>query len=215
MKSTQLLFILVVLVGCGPTARTSVPSGPIVTVARVPADSTPEDQSDDSQTSVDRQAEQATFWDQAQRLFEKAKDSGTTTASSTADWVAELYDRAATSTQGAAQSSTKWITEKYHEAVASGETTATTAKDWVFDDLGKIGTWQYKVVEIPAPNSRLEETELNRLGAQRWEGYAVQTQANQVVLYLKRSHRSYLRFLPAKDLFRLVPLLQGDGDTAE
>ncbi len=99
--------------------------------------------------------------------------------------------------------------------MASGKTTAATARDWVLDDLGKIGTWKYKVVEIQSPNARLVETELNQLGAQRWEGYAVQTQANQVVLYHKRSHRSYLRFLPAKDLLRLVPLLPGDGDTAE
>ncbi len=216
MKSTYLFVVLVALVGCGPMARTwSVPSAPIVTVSHVQAASTPEDQPDDSQTSDDRQAEQATFWDQAQRLYVKAKDSGTTTASSTADWVAELYDRATTSTQAAGQSSTKWITEKYIEAVASGETTAATARDWVLDDLGKIGTWKYKVVEIQSPNARLVETELSQLGAQRWEGYAVQTQANKVVLYLKRSHRSYLRYLPAKDLFRLVPLLQGDGDAAE
>ena len=112
-------------------------------------------------------------------------------------------------------STTLWWFRSFSLSRKAAETSVTTAKDWVLDDLGKIGTWKYKVVEIPSPNPQLAETELNRLGAQRWEGYAVQTQSNRVVLYLKRSHRSYLRFLPAKDLFRLLPLLQGDGEAAE
>ena len=159
---------------------------------------------------------QPTFWQQAQQLYEQAKVSGTTTATSTADWVAELYDSAVTGTQSAAQSSTDWITHKYNEALEAGETRAKSSKDWVMEDLGKIGTWQYKVAVVMSTPQRVER-ELNQLGAERWECFAVREIEGErrTTLYLKRPHRSYLRYLPAKDLLRLAPLLTPGGDVAE
>lgn len=150
-----------------------------------------------------------TLWEQAQRLYDQASQSGATTATSAADWVGELYDGTTKNAQGAANATSTWISNQYNNAVKTGETSATTAKEWVVDDLRKIGTWQYKVVGNSIAD--VEDT-LNTLGAERWECFAVQNRnASNVRLYLKRRHRSYLQQLPAKDLLRLAPILKGTG----
>ena len=101
--------------------------------------------------------------------------------------------------------------------VESGETTAGTAKDWVVDDISKIGTWQYKVVLVSASVSVMEDT-LNRFGTERWEAFSVKevpTSRGSFLISFKRPHRSYLRQLPAKDLLKLIPLLQSEADANE
>lgn len=158
-----------------------------------------------------------TFYEQLQHYYEQAKESGSTTTSSAAHWFAEQYELTTKSASETAGSATKWVTDLYSNAVESGETTAGNAKDWVVDDISKIGTWQYKVVLVGA-SARAMEEKLNKLGAERWEAFSVKevpTSRLNFLISLKRPHRSYLRQLPAKDLLKLVPLFQGEGDASE
>ena len=157
-----------------------------------------------------------TFLGTLQQYYEQAKDAGTTTANSAGQWLGEQYEYATGGASKAANNTTGWLTKQYNNAVAAGETSATSAKDWVADDLGKIGTWQYKVMRLPAASRRLE-IEMNKLGNQRWECFSVrEVDSVYVVAYFKRPHRSYLKQLPAKDLLKLFPLLQdGNGDATE
>ena len=156
------------------------------------------------------------FLEHLQEYYEDAKEAGKTTADSAGHWLAEQYEYATDSASKATNSTTEWITKQYDHAFEAGETTATSAKDWVVDDLGRIGTWQYKVVVLPSASLLLEK-EMNKLGNQRWECFSVRSvNAVKVTAYFKRPHRSYLKQLPAKDLLKMVPLLQGgEADTAE
>jgi hypothetical protein len=154
---------------------------------------------------------ESTLWEQAQGLYEQAKRSGSTTAASAADWVGELYDSATGSAQDATAATTNWISGQYQNALKAGETTAKTTKEWVVDDLSKIGTWQYKVVNHSDSSARIEK-KLNELGDLRWECFSVHySSGGDTTLFLKRRHRSYLQQLPAKDLLRLAPLLGGEA----
>ena len=131
--------------------------------------------------------------------------------------MAEQYEFAADEASKATSGTTGWLTKQYKDALEAGETSATSAKDWVVEDVGKIGTWQYKVVTLTLRTEKSVEEELNRLGTQRWECFFVQPRnSSHVICYLKRPHRSYLKQLPAKDLLKLLPLLPGgDTDVAE
>ena len=218
MKYALLVCMLLTVAGCGRAKRQNsvlqVATTPVVQVAEsLPEQTADEDSSFDIVPSDEIPATEqtdSTFWQQAQHFYEQAKESGSTTASSASAWVAELYDTAISGTQDATKSSADWIAGKYEEALQAGETSATSTKEWVMDDLGKIGTWKYKVLEIRSDDAELIEQELTELGARRWECFHVLSNADKTVFYLKRSHRSYLRYLPAKDLLRLVPLLQGE-----
>lgn len=151
-----------------------------------------------------------TFLGQLQDYFEQAKDAGTTSASSASQWLAEQYDSASTSAADTTDTTVSWLTEMYDGAVKSGDTTARSAKEWVISDIGHIGTWQYKVVKVSIKAGTLEK-ELNLLGKQRWECINVLMDKTlpRYVVTLKRPHRSYLKQLPAKELLRLLPLLNG------
>ena len=155
-------------------------------------------------------AAEPNFYEQLHRYYERAKDSGTTTANSAAHWFADQYERTSKSASETTGDASNWISELYQKAANAGETNAKSVKDWVVEDISKIGTWQYKVIKIgKTPN--FVEGVLNRLGAQRWEAFAVGAgpQPTSTLVYLRRPHRSYLRQLPAKDLVRLLPLLHG------
>lgn len=152
---------------------------------------------------------ETSFWDRAESLYQQARETGSTTANSSAAWVAEKYDQAATGTQTASRQASDWMTALYRQAVHAGETSAVSTKEWVVDDLAKAGTWQYKILR--SQDHVAAEAELNELGKQRWECFAVKPGDSATLYYLKRSHRSYLRQLPARDLLRLLPIFGGVG----
>lgn len=152
-----------------------------------------------------------TFLQALQESYQQAKDAGLTTASSAGHWLSEQYDGATRSASNATNSATRWVSGTYGEAVKAGDTTARSATEWVSEDVGKIGTWQYRVVKVEVAKV---EAKLNEMGAQRWECFSVNWEG-MPTLVLKRRHRSYLQQLPAKDLLKLIPMLQGGGDSAE
>lgn len=208
------MFRLIVLVSCIVVVMTMAVHGQVV-AEQNPAKSGAETAG--VQEAKKTETANPTFYEQLQHYYEQAKESGATTTSSAAHWFAEQYELTTKSASETASSATTWVTDLYSSAVESGETTAGNAKDWVVDDISKIGTWQYKVVLVGA-SARAMEEKLNKLGAERWEAFSVKevpTSRGSFLISLKRPHRSYLRQLPAKDLLKLVPLFQGEGDASE
>ncbi len=182
-------------------------SGARVGWAQGVAEATPESAAVDA-----AEKPQPGFLDALQQQYLRAYEAGETTARSSGQWLSEQYDSAVSSATEAGNSATNWVSSLYDHAVRTGETTARSATDWVSEDVGKIGTWEYRVLEMPG-NPKAIEQRLNEMGRQRWECFAVQPDR----LFLKRPHRSYLQQLPARELLRLAPLFQGgtDGAAAE
>ena len=67
------------------------------------------------------------------------------------------------------------------------------------------------LITLPAADTAAIETTLNEYGADRWDCFWIDRQDSNLVLYLKKPRRSYLKAVPAKELLKLVPLLDG-GD---
>ena len=187
----------------GKKSQAQEPEAEIIEEIDEPAES-PEELVDDEEV-----------WTRITRLYEQAKSSGTTAAGSASEWLSEMYGQADDWRNGATASTLKWVEESYAEAQRRGETTATSAKEWVMGDLRRVGTWEYKTLVLPTDKPEDIERELNALGADRWECFWVDKQGTQATFYLKRSGRSYLRNLPARELFRLLPLLPSGGDDAQ
>ena len=145
-------------------------------------------------------------------LYDKAKSTGKTKADTTKQWLAEAYEDAKSNGGSTADETQKLIDRLYRQAKQSGETTAGSAKDWVVDDFRKLGSWQYKTVRISTTDPTQIEAELNKLGAERWDCFWVDKDDSTITFYLKRTRRSVLRQLPARELLRLLPLL-GGGDS--
>ncbi len=159
-------------------------------------------------------ADQPDSWDRVTELFDKAKESGQTTAESTSDWIAELYGQTRDASGKAADDANEWIQKMYEQAKNRGETSASNAKEWVSEDLGKMGAWEYKTFAMSASDLAATEKKLNEMGDQRWECFLIQHHEDTYTMFFKRQQRSYLRQVPAKDLIRLLPLmgLGGGGD---
>lgn len=156
-----------------------------------------------------------TFLQQLQEYFQAATDAGITTADSLGQFVAEKYELATTSASDAATSSVNFINQVYNRAVKAGDTSAKSAQNWISDDIRKIGTWEYKLLEINDDPAAIEAA-LNNLGQKRWNCFAVMPRPNATIVYhFKRPHHSYLQQLPAKELLRLAPMLNFSNSTPE
>jgi len=172
-------------------------------------------EADEPVEPVTHPADDEETWSRITRLYEQAKSSGATAATSASDWLGELYDDANEMRIGATDSSLEWIEDSYAEAQRTGETSATSARDWVTGDLSRIGAWEYKTLVLPTDRPEEIAIELNKLGADRWECFWVDRQVTDATFYFKKPGRSYLRNIPARELFRLLPLLPGGGDPGE
>ena len=84
--------------------------------------------------------------------------------------------------------------------------TAAPIAEWTEEDLRKIGAWEYRLLEINYDAKSPEDavTELNELGSERWECFWVEATPEGARFYLKRSKRSYLRYVPVSDVMKLV-----------
>lgn len=75
---------------------------------------------------------------------------------------------------------------------------------WLAEDFSRIGDWEYKVLLLPTADPLAIEAQLNTLGAERWECFAVDASTPGTrILYLKRHPLSYLQILSRADLLRL------------
>lgn len=100
----------------------------------------------------------------------------------------------------------------YEEAREQGEKVPGDIADWIGADLGREGSWEYKVVDVPGASGEKLESRLNQLGAERWDCISVEPLSGRTRLVLKRTQKSYLRRLPLSDLMRLIPLFGDSGD---
>lgn len=159
------------------------------------------------QPEGEKQTAEASYLEQLNELYERAKKSGATTASNVAEWVGERVGDARQAGGDAATASSKWIQETYEAAKKRGETTAASARDWLMEDYGNMGAWEYKTIEFSGSDAAQIEAELNALGKLRWECFFVNQTGPKTTFYLKKRKRSYLRNIPARDLLRLAPLI--------
>ena len=162
------------------------------------------------------ETQDASYWEKVNRLYEKAKSSGQTSAKSAKAWLAELYGEATSKGGSATTDTAQWIVELYNKAKESGETTAANSKEWLAEDIAKMGTWQYMTLVMDVANPTAIEAELNKLGSQRWECFWVDRQGERTTFYLKKASRSFIRQLPLRQLLLLLPLLSiGSSGSSE
>jgi len=99
----------------------------------------------------------------------------------------------------------KLVRDLYKRAKESGESVPADINDWVKQDIRKIGAWDYKIVTVETNDPDVLTETLNALGRERWECYWLEDTEKGKRCYLKKSARSYLRLIPAGDLFKLIP----------
>ena len=207
IRLIALSVFLTAALGCRDnSAQVESPVGP----DRASANSPPE-----TPATTKPAAQPPGYWDRVTSLYEQAKASGETSAANARDWIAELYGSAKSSGAATASETSAWVSGLYDRAKQSGETSADTVKEWVMDDIQQIDSWQYKTLQVRPADVGDTMNDLNRLGAERWECFWVQENADVTTFYLKRAGRSYLRHLPSKELIRLLPLLSGGRATSE
>ncbi len=139
---------------------------------------------------------------QAQEMFEKAKEAGMTSASNASEWVNDQWSGMVDGTNDMAQDTSDWVTETYESLRDRGMTTANDATQWVQDDFNSMYAFEYKVLAKSTEGLETLESELNQLGAQSWECFATDENA----FYFKRQKKSYLRNVPVKDLLKFLPM---------
>jgi hypothetical protein len=93
----------------------------------------------------------------------------------------------------------------YERAREAGDDVPGDIYEWAREDLGRVGDWQYRVVELPDAESAALETTLGKFGESRWEVFWIERQGRRLRLYLKRPARSYLGSVPTGQLMRMLP----------
>ena len=93
----------------------------------------------------------------------------------------------------------------YNRAKDAGEQVPTNVMEWARQDIGQIGAWEYRVLDLETNDPESLEKQLNALGAARWECFSVEDTPTGKRLYLKKAGRSYLRTIPTGDLLKLIP----------
>ena len=73
------------------------------------------------------------------------------------------------------------------------------------EEIKRIGTWEYRVMTLNAPQDTALEQHLNELGQDRWECHATLRGQEEVRLICKRPVRSYFKNIAVTDLLKLIP----------
>lgn len=138
-------------------------------------------------------------------FFEKAKSGTGATAIGAKDWVQKKISDAATASGESASDAMGWANDTFESLKESGLTNAENTSQWLTQDWKNMQSWEYKsiVLETAAGGDSADE-QLNRLGAQGWECFHV----DSGTFYFKKPADSYLRHLPFRDVIKLIPLLQ-------
>ena len=88
------------------------------------------------------------------------------------------------------------VIEQTKEAVEKLAPKGTEITKFGADEIEKLFTYEYKVVDIKAHASIAEiQAELDLLGMERWEVFHVVNMPNASRLYCKRRPKSYLRYV--------------------
>lgn len=201
MNRLLLILLLLSVVGC--EAKLTADNSDAAQVAET--DRVPSESDADSDRGL---------LDAAKSLYEQAKDAGTTKAGSARQWFSETVKNSVDSSEATTEQSVQWISEQFNRAKSAGETSAVNAKEWVLEDIQKMGRWEYTQFTVKSSSSaEIIVQEMNGLGRDGWECMFVDRRNETTTFYFKRTARSYLNQIPARELLRLVPLL-GRGDAA-
>ncbi len=72
--------------------------------------------------------------------------------------------------------------------------------EWAKEDIARYGDWEYRVVVIDDMGVGELEYGLNELGAERWEVFWMERTGGNLIVFLKRPTKSYLRSVPLSGL---------------
>ena len=72
--------------------------------------------------------------------------------------------------------------------------------EWAKEDIARYGDWEYRVVRLDDMGVGALEDELNKLGAERWEVFWLERSGKNLIAFLKRPTKSYLRSVPLSGL---------------
>ncbi len=107
------------------------------------------------------------------------------------------------------------IQRLYEKAKEKGERVPKDIYEWAREDVQGIGDWEYKILTVDHPAPEQLQKQLNELGVERWDCFWVERRGDDVVLYLKRPSRTYLRHIPFSDLMRIIPSGESGGGATE
>jgi hypothetical protein len=149
--------------------------------------------------------------EKAHQAFDNVKSSGAVKFDEAKKWLTDVAHQAAETGGATAGDAATWANDLYNSLKEKGLTTAGSATEWLSDDIRNMGAFEYKVITLDGRDPARVEKQLNELGQQRWECFHVTGEGEQMVFYLKKDRRSYLKNVPVKDLMKLIPLMGGDG----
>ncbi|MBI3986245.1 MAG: hypothetical protein HY343_04970 [Lentisphaerae bacterium] len=100
------------------------------------------------------------------------------------------------------------VKEIYGNVKASGERVPDDVVQWTKEDFKKIGTWQYRILEVKSDAAEDIEKQLNELGAERWECFWIEQTAGGKRFFLKKAGKSYLQ--SASRMVNILPKPGGE-----
>ncbi|HIO20984.1 MAG TPA: hypothetical protein EYN18_01100 [Nitrospirales bacterium] len=116
-------------------------------------------------------------------------------------------EEAAGPTQKTIPTTSAELLQLYERAIDAGE--KIQIPDDVLErarkEIKRIGTWEYRVITLSAPQDTTLEQHLNELGRERWECHTTPHDHEKIRLVCKRPVRSYLKNIAVTDLLRLIP----------
>ncbi len=96
--------------------------------------------------------------------------------------------------------------KKAYETLSSnGKDLTEETKEWIRQDVGNIGDWEYKIVEINYSDIEQFESKLNSLGKERWECFWITEQGDEILCFFKRPKISYLQKISQANFSKLLP----------
>ena len=82
--------------------------------------------------------------------------------------------------------------------------------EWAKEDIARYGNWEYRVVMLDDMRVGELEDGLNQLGAERWEVFWMERTGGNLIVFLKRPTKSYLRSVPLSDLGKALSGAESD-----
>ena len=77
-------------------------------------------------------------------------------------------------------------------------------KEALEEEIRKIGSFEYRIIEINALSPEEIVEILNEAGKERWECFFVEDRGGMKRFYMKRPPSSILKYIPHKELLRIV-----------
>ena len=82
--------------------------------------------------------------------------------------------------------------------------------EWAKEDIARYGDWEYRVVVLDDMGVGQLEDGLNELGAERWEVFWMERTGGNLIVFLKRPTKSYLRSMPLSGLGKALSGAESD-----